>query len=340
MAIKPVRPGRPPFPIRRAGLLLTLGCVAATMVAATIATMAGSEPPAAPDGLADVSPAATQTEPRKAKPRKPNPWSEALRGQPYAPNGARLVFTADFTHAGGRSAIGLSGNPTLNGPLLWAGQHSDYGHARFDIAGDPAYARSDQGLLLTAYRGATGLRGANVQSISDEQANRGKPISAGRNGFVCAGCYWQARMRFPRAKGTWAGFWLLTPDDPKARGHLEVDVIEYYGPGDPRGHHHSLHRWGPPGPNRHKGMGDYTGIDALADFDWHDYGADLRGTARLNGQPAAVITMDGREVARIAADADFFSKPFYYLLSLTIGPHPEKAELPQSVEVASVKVWK
>ena len=326
--------------MRRAGLLLTLGCAAATIVAATIATMAGSEPPAAAATLAGNPAAVAQAKPQKPKAHKPKLWSEALRGQPYAPDGARLVFTADFARQPQSSTLGFRGQPALNGPLLWAGQHSDYGNARFDSAGDPAYSHSDQGLLLTAYRGAAGLRGANVQSVSAEQANRGKQISAGRQGFVCAGCYWQARMRFPRAKGTWAGFWLLTPDDPKARGHLEVDVIEYYGPGDPRGHHHSLHRWGPPGPGRHQGMGDYTGIDALADFGWHDYGADLRGTAQLNGKPAAVITMDGREVARIAADPDFFSKPFYYLLSLTIGPRPEKAELPQSVEVASVEVWK
>ncbi|MEE4450774.1 hypothetical protein V2S85_03905 [Novosphingobium resinovorum] len=262
-----------------------------------------------------------------AKPK--NGWDERHRGRPLSLGGARLTYREEFD-----SPV------SLRGPVLWAGQHADFGHARFDAAGGYGYDWRDGLLVLRAYRGSAGIRGANVQSLNAAQAYRGGAIVPGKRGFTCAGCYWEARIRFPRARGTWGGFWLLTPDDPKRRGHLEVDVIEYYGSGDARGHHHSLHLWGPGEPGGHRGLGDYTGMDEIADFGWHDYGVDLRGRERLDGRPAAVIYVDGREVGRIAADPKFFELSFYFLLTANITGAPDKLSLPQEILVDQVRVWK
>lgn len=261
--------------------------------------------------------------------RPANGWNEAHRGSPLALQGARLVYAEQFEKTA-----------TLRGPVLWAGQHADFGAARFDPPGGYAYEQRDGLLALRAYRGANGVRGANVQSASARQAYQGDKISPGKRGFTCSGCYWEARMRFPRARGTWGGFWLLSPDNPRRRGHLEVDVIEYYGLGDAKGHHHSLHVWGTADQGGHRRLGDYTGMAAIADFDWHRYGVDLRGRAKLNGRPAAVISVDGFEVARIAADSAFFEEPFYFLVTATIAQKAREPTLPQETLVDYIKVWR
>lgn len=258
-----------------------------------------------------------------------NGWNEASRGNPLSLRDTRLVYAEDFTAPA-----------TLRGPVLWAGQHADFGAARFDPTGGYAYEQRDGLLALRAYRGANGIRGANVQSASAQQAYQAGKIVPGKRGFTCSGCYWEARIQFPRARGTWGGFWLLTPDDPKLRGHLEVDVIEYYGLGDEKGHHHSLHVWGTPQQGGHRRLGDYTRMEAIAGFGWHRYGVDLRGEAKLDGKPAAVIFVDGREVARIAAEQSFFEKPFYFLLTATINAKAGSPSLPQEILIDEVKVWK
>ncbi|MFT4053521.1 MAG: family 16 glycosylhydrolase [Novosphingobium sp.] len=261
--------------------------------------------------------------------RPANGWDETYRGRPIMLQGARLVYAEDFK-------VPID----LRGPILWAGQHADFGGARFDQSGGYAYGQRDGVLALRAYRGPNGVRGANVQSTSAKQAYQGKAIVSGKRGFTCAGCYWEARIRFPRSRGTWGGFWLLTADNPRRRGHLEVDVIEYYGLGDAKGHHHSLHTWSTPEQGGHRKFGDYTGMDAITDFDWHRYAVDLRGQASLGGRPAAVIFVDGLEVARIAADQAFFEKPFYFLLTATITQNAQSPSLPQEVLVDYVKSFK
>jgi hypothetical protein len=206
---------------------------------------------------------------------------------------------------------------SLDGPRLWVAGHSDFGEVRFDPPGGRAYSQKNGHFVLQTYAALDGLHGGLVQSVSASQAYKG---SAGDEavGFTCAGCYWEARIRFTSAPGTWGAFWLLSPDDPRNRGHLEVDVIEYYGLGDPRGHHHSLHRWEPSEPEGHAANGDYTGLDTISDDGWHTYGVDLRGHARIRGRPAIVFTMDGKELVRVKAEPDYLTKPFYYVLSLSI----------------------
>ncbi|MET0239593.1 MAG: family 16 glycosylhydrolase [Sphingobium sp.] len=258
-----------------------------------------------------------------------NGWSEARRGSALDLGGARLVHQEGFDEP-------LS----LNGPLLWAKQHADVGLEKFDPAGGYAYGFADGVLAIRAYELSSGIRSGNVQSVNADQAYQGAAIVPGKRGFTCASCYWEARVRFPQARGTWGSFWLLTPDDPRRRGHLEVDAIEYYGAADRRGHHHTIHRWGPQEREGHRQRGDYTGMDEIADFGWHVYGVDLRGRDMLDGKPALVVYMDGKEVSRIAPDADFLTRPFYFNLTLSINPKDGQRTLPQVMKVDFVRVWK
>lgn len=258
-----------------------------------------------------------------------NGWSETLRGSGLVFGKSKLVYEELF-----------STPRTLSGPILWAKQHADVGLEKFDPAGGAAYATAGGLLRLRAYQTADGTHSGNVQSTNANQAYQGAQIVPGTNGFTCAGCYFEARVRFPNARGTWASFWLLTPDDPRQRGHLEVDGIEYYGMADKRGHHHSIHRWGPQEPNGHVQHSDYTGMDAIADLGWHIYGIDLRGIATLDGKPALVVYMDRKEVGRYAADADYFTRPFYFNMTLSINPKDDVRTLPQTVSFDDVRVYK
>ncbi|MEZ5656435.1 MAG: glycoside hydrolase family 16 protein [Sphingobium sp.] len=259
-----------------------------------------------------------------------NGWDETLRGKPLDLTGATLIYREEFDR-----------ELSLKGPVLWAKQHADVGLGSFDQAGGYAYLFRDGLLSLRAYQDSAGYHSGNVQSTSALQAYQGKKIIPGKQGFVCTGCYWEARIRFPKAYGSWGAFWLLSPDDPKQRGHLEVDGIEYYGIGDARGHHHAIHH-----QTRNKAgrthSSDYTGMDEIADFDWHIYGIDLRGKAELNGKPALTVYFDGQEVARIAAGPKYFSTPFYFLLTLQVNNHPsvKKWTMPQIMDIDYVRVWK
>jgi len=259
-----------------------------------------------------------------------NGWDEALRDKPLSLAGAKLIYREEFDR-----------ELSLNGPILWAKQHADVGLGSFDRAGGYAYIFRDGMLSLRAYQDSKGYHSGNVQSVSGPQAYRGKKIVPGKQGFVCTACYWEARIRFPRAYGSWGAFWLLSPDDPKQRGHLEVDGIEYYGIGDARGHHHAIHNQAHDRAKR-KHASDYTGMDEIADFGWHTYGIDLRGRAELNGKPALTVYFDGKEVARIAAGPEYFKTPFYFLVTLQVNNHRsvKKWTMPQVMDIDYVRVWK
>ncbi|QUT05644.1 glycoside hydrolase family 16 protein [Sphingobium phenoxybenzoativorans] len=232
---------------------------------------------------------------------------------------------------------------SLEGMTLWAKQRADYGLSKFSKSSDTAaYVQEGGYLKLRAYKDNLGvIRSGHVQSVTINQSGSGYPINPGINGYTCTGCYWEARVRFPNdAYGTWGGFWLLSPDNPAKRGHLEVDVIEYYGFGDRRGHHHAWHRWETAANGGHKANSNYIGIDALGDRNWHTYGADLRGKATVDGKPAIVLFFDGKEISRYPVDQDFFTTPFYYNFTLAVNPNDKKWTLPQAMLIDWVRVYK
>lgn len=261
-------------------------------------------------------------------PRGEADWSAEKQGEALDLGKSKQVFAEEFSKP-----------VSLDGPVLFAKQHADYGRAGFDPPGGAAYAFRDGALALRVYSDGQRMRGANVQSVSSAQSYTGAPIVPGRQGFTCAGCYWEARLRFPEARGTWGGFWLLTPDDPRNRGHLEVDVVEYYGIGDERGLHHSLHRWRPKELGGHTRQSDYVRMPEIADFGWHTYGVDLRGSSSNDAKQQAVFYVDGKEVRRVPVDDEFLKKPFYFLNTLTISAKKQEITLPQELLVDYVRIW-
>ncbi|QUT04837.1 family 16 glycosylhydrolase [Sphingobium phenoxybenzoativorans] len=257
------------------------------------------------------------------------PWSKAFKGQPL------VGISGD-----GKYQQNFNAGTTLYGPKLFARQHADYGGGKFDPHTGQAYEIGGGVLNITAYKDEKGdVRCGNVQTVTIDQAGSGAPMTTA-NSFSQAGGYWEAKIRFPRAQGTWGGFWLLSPDDPKSRGHLELDVIEYYGEGDAKGHHHSFHRWHYAG-QKDVHSSHYTGVPELADFKWHTHGVDLRGISELDGRKAVVFYQDRKEVARFAADDEFFQSRFYWLLTLNMqAPVKPEYTLPQTMQVDYVRVWR
>ena len=217
-------------------------------------------------------------------------WTEDFSGAPIDVTGRPLAFSEEF-----------DGDVSLSGPKLFAPVHAPYGAGKFDDPTGPAYRISDGVLSLIAYKAADGWRSGTVQAVD----------KAGQ-GFTCADCYFEARLKLPSVKtpAFWGGLWLLSNDDP-VTGHAEIDVLEWYG-GDPKGHHQALHLW-QKAPIGHSGTSNYTGMGALLlDGAWHTYGAEKRGDT-------VFFYMDRREVSR-AVVGPGFNVSYYPLVSLTVNP--------------------
>ncbi len=233
-------------------------------------------------------------------------WNEQFRGTPLELSSYKLAFSEEF-----------DGKEQLKGPKLFAPVHAPYGANTFDFPPSPAYHVADGTLRLEAYKDQGKWRSGMVQTANDAQSYHGARFGSGK-GFVCANCYFEARMRFPAGKvpGFWGAFWLLSPDHPKT-GHVEIDVIEWYG-GDPRGHHQSVHVW-PKRPGVHAGKSNYTGMQGvITDGQWHSYGARVeKGTV--------YIYMDRKEVSRVDVPAEF-DVSYYLVAGLAV--------LPQEVKLA------
>jgi hypothetical protein len=249
-------------------------------------------------------------------------FSEQSAGSPLDLDGFRLQFAEEF-----------DAPVSLKGPRLFAPVHAPYGAGQFDPPEGRAYAvtRDDEGhgvLRITAYQDAKGWRSGSVQTADAAQSKGQARI--GPQGFACQGCYFEARMKFPRsAPGYWSAFWLLSPD-PKG-SHVEVDVVEWYG-GDPRGHHQSVHIWRKP-PAKKAFKSNYSGMaGVIDDGDWHDYGL-LQEPGRLT------FYVDRREVARVAVD-ETFDVALYPLVSLAVLPkEAPQAKGPMTLDVDYLRAY-
>lgn len=218
-------------------------------------------------------------------------WTETFSGAPIDLADRPLAFSEEF-----------DGDVSLTGPKLFAPVHAPYGAGKFDPPTGPAYKISDGVLSLRAYKTPEGTwRSGTVQTVD----------KAGQ-GFTCADCYFEARIKLPSVKTSafWGGLWLLSNDDP-VTGHAEIDVLEWYG-GDPKGHHQALHLW-QKAPLGHSGSSNYTGMGTrLLDGAWHTYGVQKRGDT-------VTFYMDRQEVSR-AVVGPGFNVSYYPLVSLTINP--------------------
>jgi hypothetical protein len=253
----------------------------------------------------------------------PATFSERDAGAPLDLGGYRLKLDQTFDRPA-----------SLRGPRLFAPVHAPYGAGKFDPPDGRAYQvthdASGKGVLrITAYKDAGGWRSGSVQTADAAQSKGGAEI--GRTGFACRGCYFEARLRFPRgAPGYWSAFWLLSPDR-KDKGHVEVDVVEWYG-GDPTGHHQSVHVWRK-GGGKPAFKSNYSGLRGVVDDGgWHDYGL-LQEPGRLT------FYVDRKEVSRVAV-GDEFDVALYPVISLAVLPkEADRAKGPMVLDVAYLRAY-
>ena len=151
----------------------------------------------------------------------PVTWDELASGEPLDLSKYHLVFDESFD------------TKQLTGPKVFAPVHAPYGAGTFDGPTGDAYQVEGGTLTLEAYKRNGRWRSGSVQTANPSQSRGREPFSDGK-GFACSDCYFETRLKFPKGvvAGPWGGFWLLSPE--AGNGHVEVDVIEWYG-GDPKG---------------------------------------------------------------------------------------------------------
>ena len=257
-----------------------------------------------------------------------NGWDERFRYKKISLDGSKLVFCQGFD-----KPVDLGKGP------LYAKNRTDFGVAPFDEAGGQAYSFVEGALRVASYRDASGKwRAGLVQTASKAQAYAGSPVENGVDGFMCKGCYWEFKQKLdPTTVGGWAGAWLLSPEIPGSPGHLELDVNEYYGKGAATHLAQATHTW--PGPTNNRS--NYMKILELADGQYHTFGADLRGIAKVDGAPAIVMYLDGQELARLPVDEaeGWFSKPFYALFNHALRTEKEATDN-QATYLSYIAAWK
>lgn len=153
--------------------------------------------------------------------------------------------------------------------------------------------------------------------------------------------YFECKMKMPPrgTMGAWPAFWLYgrglhtAPSETRP----EIDVIEYYPGHDSRGYHCAVHlRPGSPYQvgqvSRHWLKGDYIGMEAIRDENWHLYGVEV-------SNDWIIIYMDRVEVTRIKTLPEQ-KVPLFMLVSLQ-GLNDERAQTisPVDIFVEYVKVW-
>ena len=143
--------------------------------------------------------------------------------------------------------------------------------------------------------------------------------------------YAEVRMRGPQVNGVHAGVWFLSVDNGKSDatgGHVELDLVEQYGPSD-QGDHSASHVW--PGARKdiaHQSTSAWTVRPEGKAVAWHTYGLEAED---------AVFTIwrDGAPVQRIPRPPSQ-RIPMYLLLSL----FGNQAHAPAAtMQVDYVRIW-
>ncbi len=149
--------------------------------------------------------------------------------------------------------------------------------------------------------------------------------------------YFEARIKFQREVGHWSAFWIQTPTmgqplgDPATAG-VEIDIIEYLRNGRyPDKAQHTIH-WDAYTKD-HKSDHAEPSIPAIAEG-FHTYGCEWT-------PEVLIFYVDGRETWRTSKAVP--RRDEFMILSLEVGKWADditKAELPDSMVVDWVRVWK
>ena len=150
--------------------------------------------------------------------------------------------------------------------------------------------------------------------------------------------YYEARIQFPFAPGTWGAFWLMLGNlnRPTAAEGLEIDVVESIG--NDRGLYQSVLHWNYPDLHSHPILRDGSAINVY-DGAFHTFGvhrAEDGYTFYVDGQEAGHVTPEQCEPCPL---------PGYMLLSCEaadwagVGTPACIAALPAEMVVDYVRVY-
>ncbi len=224
-------------------------------------------------------------------------WDKTHRGEKLDLTGYVETFRDDFL------------TPSVTTPYRGDGKwfapiHSPFGGAKFmaptSVPSPYIFKRGKLRIRMSLESGK--WQSGIIQSINHPDA---KPQA----GFTQQGGYFEMRASFPKGKGTWPAFWLLSPDAHEPR--TEIDIIEAYGP-DWDGHHCAVHLGGV----YHKGL--YTGFDDKAWAVKKDmFDGMMHSYACLMDEQWLRIYYDGLECGRFPM-CDYFRTPFYMIADLAL----------------------
>ncbi len=248
-------------------------------------------------------------------------WDKSHRGEKLDLTGYVETFRDDFDVPSISTIYAKTGK-------WFAPVHAPFGGAKLmgptAIPSPYIYKRGKLYIRLSMVNGQwqTGI----IQSL-----NNTVPPSAG---FTQQGGYFEMRATFPRGKGCWPAFWLLSPNAHYPR--LEIDIIEAYGP-DWDGHHCAVHLGGV----YHKGL-----YAALATKEWVPAGkADMfngeqHTYACLMDEQWLRIYYEGVECGRFPMN-DYFRTPMYILVDLGLSlKEPPDYTTPKDMSVSYVRAMR
>jgi len=243
------------------------------------------------------------------------PYNWTYNATKIDPSTLKLIWSDEFDDP---SVI----TPASGGTGPWyAPGHADYGMAHFPTPPSSAYNIS-QSILTQSTLNSTGQwLGACMQTMNSQ----GK-------GFACQNCYFEARARMNGGHGSWGAFWLHSMDYPMNNStlHSEIDVLEYYGPSDGYGHHHTAHIWNSTNGTQHDYYNsDYTKVVEL-DLDYHLHGAWLT-------DEWIIIYLDRVELARIQRPVQN-QVPHYIIISVTMNSN-DPPYVPSNMTFDYVRVY-
>lgn len=225
-------------------------------------------------------------------------WDKTHRGSKIDLTGYKETFRDDFDE------WSIAPSQYATSGKWFAGVHASVDGCKFMKAGTvPSPYIIRDGKLTIRMSLVNGVwQSGIIQSINNSPPEYGFQQQFG---------YFEMRATFPRGKGCWPAFWLLSPNVHQPR--LEIDIVEAYGP-DWDGHHAAVHLGGV----YHKDV--YSALSTKAwcprdkadlfDGKAHTYGALLT-------DDFLIVYYEGIEVGRFPMN-DYFRTPVYMLADLAM----------------------
>lgn len=271
-----------------------------------------------------------------------NPPYEPIPPDPYAP---------PDTYVFSEASAGTTLNEALLGTMTFEDVFTDTSGITADLGAGPwrspvrsKVGAADYGIPGQAsdpFSVTAGVLDLQIHDVAGTKyAAHMQTMGSDGEGFSQALGYFEARIKAPTGQlGCWAAFWLYTDvlykDATKTRA--EIDALEYYPGNNPTGHHKAVHMRAAPDlqvgqVSQTWHLGDYTGIQGLADGDWHTHGVLLT-------DDWMIFYMDRVELSRLPM-RDEFRQPMFVLLSNQLLPQ-EAASVspPVHAYVDYVRVW-